>query len=107
MDEQWQREKENLHKRIIELERKLDAKQALELEIDRMRGALQVMKHMRENRDMDMKIKMDEIQEELKEKEEELDDLEALNQALVVKERKSNDELQEARKELIGVRIFS
>ena len=107
MDEQWQREKENLHKRIIELERKLDAKQALELEIDRMRGALQVMKHMRENRDMDMKIKMDEIQEELKEKEEELDDLEALNQALVVKERKSNDELQEARKELISVRIFS
>ena len=107
MDEQWQREKENLHKRIIELERKLDAKQALELEIERMRGALQVMKHMRENRDMDMKIKMDEIQEELKEKEEELDDLEALNQALVVKERKSNDELQEARKELISVRIFS
>ena len=107
MDEQWQREKENLHKRIIELERKLDAKQALELEIDRMRGALQVMKHMRENRDMDMKIKMDEIQEELKEKEEELDDLEALNQALAVKERKSNDELQEARKELISVRIFS
>ena len=106
MDEQWQREKENLHKRIIELERKLDAKQALELEIDRMRGALQVMKHMRENRDMDMKIKMDEIQEELKEKEEELDDLEALNQALVVKERKSNDELQEARKKLISVRIL-
>lgn len=107
MDEQWQREKENLHKRIIELERKLDAKQALELEIERMRGALQVMKHMGENGDMDMKIKMDEIQEELKEKEEELDDLEALNQALVVKERKSNDELQEARKELISVRIFS
>ncbi|RVW66153.1 hypothetical protein CK203_007403 [Vitis vinifera] len=46
--------------------------------------------------------KMDDIQEELKEKEEELDDLEALNQALVVKERKSNDELQEARKELIS-----
>lgn len=106
MDEQWQREKENLHKRIIELERKLDAKQALELEIERMRGALQVMKHMGENGDMDMKIKMDEIQEELKEKEEELDDLEALNQALVVKERKSNDELQEARKKLISVRIL-
>lgn len=100
--EDQRREKENLHKRIIELERKLDAKQALELEIERMRGALQVMKHMGENGDMDMKIKMDEIQEELKEKEEELDDLEALNQALVVKERKSNDELQEARKELIS-----
>ncbi|XP_034689176.1 factor of DNA methylation 4-like [Vitis riparia] len=100
--EDQRREKEKLHKRIIELERKLDAKQALELEIERMRGALQVMKHMGENRDMDMKIKMDEIQEKLKEKEEELDDLEAQNQALVVKERKSNDELQEARKEIIS-----
>ncbi|KAJ9698427.1 hypothetical protein PVL29_007490 [Vitis rotundifolia] len=104
--EDQRREKEKLHKRIIELERKLDAKQALELEIERMRGALQVMKHMGENGDMDMKIKMDKIQEGLKEKEEELDDLEALNQALVVKERKSNDELQEARKELISVRIL-
>ena len=70
-----------------------------------MRGAFQVVKHMGEDGDMDMKIKMDKIQEELKEKEEELESLEALNQTLVVKERKSNDELQEARKELISVRI--
>ena len=38
----------------------------------------------------------------LREKEESLEDLEALNQTLIVKERKSNDELQEARRELIN-----
>ncbi|XP_059642814.1 protein INVOLVED IN DE NOVO 2-like [Cornus florida] len=98
------REKEKLHKRIIDLEKKLDAKQALELEIEQMRGALQVMKHIGEGEEGDtaVKKKMDVIQEDLKEKEEELENLEALSQALIVKERKSNDELQEARKELIN-----
>ena len=51
---------------------------------------------------MEAKKKMESIQEELKEKEEDLEDLELTNQALIVKERKSNDELQEARKELIN-----
>ncbi|KAA8543870.1 hypothetical protein F0562_021953 [Nyssa sinensis] len=102
--EQQKRQKEKLHKRIIELEKKLDAKQALELEIERMRGAIQVMKHMGEDGDMEVKRKMESIQKDLKEKEEDLDGLEALNQALIVKERKSNDELQEARKELINIK---
>ncbi|XP_059625242.1 protein INVOLVED IN DE NOVO 2-like [Cornus florida] len=102
--EDQKREKEKLHKRIIELEKKLDAKQVLELEIEQMRGALQVMKHIGEGEDGDTKVKkkMDAIHEDLKEKEEELESLEALSQALIVKERKSNDELQEARKELIN-----
>nr|XP_011461207.1 PREDICTED: factor of DNA methylation 2-like [Fragaria vesca subsp. vesca] len=42
-----------------------------------------------------------EIQNKLKEKEEELADIEALNNTLIVKELKSNTELQEARTELI------
>ena len=33
----WQRQKEKLLKQIIELEKKLDAKQALELKIERMK----------------------------------------------------------------------
>ncbi|KAK9279462.1 hypothetical protein L1049_013141 [Liquidambar formosana] len=95
-------EKEKLHKKIIELEKQLDAKQALELEIERMKGALQVMKHMGEDGDIDVKKKMDTIKEDLKEKEDELEGMELLNQALIVKERKSNDELQDARKELVN-----
>ncbi|KAB1225962.1 hypothetical protein CJ030_MR1G006670 [Morella rubra] len=45
---------------------------------------------------------MDEIGKDLNEKEEELARMEELNQTLIVKERKTNDELQEARKELIN-----
>lgn len=69
-----------------------------------MRGALQVMKHMSDD-DIEMKKKMDMIIEDLNEKVEELDHMEQLNQALIVKELKTNDELQEARKELITVCI--
>jgi hypothetical protein len=68
-----------------------------------MRGALHVMEHMSEDGDMEVKRKMDAIREDLMEKEEELEGSEALQQALVIKERKSNDELQDARKELIMV----
>ncbi|MCL7025017.1 hypothetical protein MKW94_016885 [Papaver nudicaule] len=51
---------------------------------------------------------MDELSKNLEEKEGELESLKDLNQALVVKERKSNDELQEARKESItGLRDMS
>ncbi|KAM7522187.1 hypothetical protein LguiA_012089 [Lonicera macranthoides] len=100
--EDQKRQKESLHQRIIDLEKKLDDKQRLELEIERMRGAIEVMKHMSEDGDMEAKKKIESIQEELEEKEEDLEDLEQTNQALIVKERKSNDELQEARKELIN-----
>lgn len=64
------------------------------------------MKHMAEEEDGDVKKKINSIREELKEKEEELDGLEDLNQALIINERKTNDELQDARKELINVISF-
>ncbi|KAF2311832.1 hypothetical protein GH714_026958 [Hevea brasiliensis] len=94
--EKKKRQKEKLHKKIFELEKMLDAKQALELEIERLKGSLKIREHMGED-----KKKMDAINEELKEKEEELDALETLNQTLIVKERMNNDEVQDARKELI------
>ncbi|CAK9188252.1 unnamed protein product [Ilex paraguariensis] len=100
--EDQKRQKEELHQQIIALEKKLDDQQRLELEIEQMRGAIGVMKHMSEDGDMEVKKKMELVEVELKEKEEELDGMESLNQALIVKEQKSNDELQEARKELIN-----
>lgn len=63
------------------------------------------MKHMGDDGDMEILKKMDSMLKVLREKEGELEDLEALNQTLIVKERKSNDELQEARKELISVSV--
>ncbi|KAF5727380.1 XH/XS domain-containing family protein [Tripterygium wilfordii] len=98
--EEQKEEKEKWHRKIIELEEQLDAKQALELEMEQMRGSLQVMKHM--EKDEDMKVKMKALEEDLVEKEETYEGLEELNQTLIVKERNTNDELQEARKELIN-----
>lgn len=101
-----QRVKEQLHKRIIELEANLDQKQALQLQIERLRGSIEVMRLMNEEGDVEAKKKLQSVQEEIKESEEELDSLETLNQALIIKERLTNDEVQEARKELIHVSIL-
>ncbi|RZC71667.1 hypothetical protein C5167_034837 [Papaver somniferum] len=46
--------------------------------------------------------KIEELSKKLEEKEGETESLQDLNHTLIVKERKSNDELQEARKELIN-----
>ncbi|CAL5200158.1 unnamed protein product [Lathyrus oleraceus] len=99
--EEHQKEKEKLHKKIHDLERGLDAKQALELEVERLRGAFHVMNHIGET-DLEEKKKLDEIKMDLREKEEELEGVEDLQQTLVILERKTNDELQDARKKLIS-----
>jgi hypothetical protein len=101
--EQQQREKDELRKQVRELEEKIDAEQALELEIERMRGDLQVMGHMQEGEGEDSKIKemLEKTKEELKEKEEDWEYQESLYQTLVVKHGYTNDELQDARKALI------
>lgn len=101
-----QRQKELLHKKILELEAKLDQKQALELQIERIKGAVEVMKHMVDEGDMEDKKKLESIEEELKDKEEELDHVESLNSSLIIKERRANEEVQEARKQLISVSFW-
>ncbi|CAH8382489.1 unnamed protein product [Eruca vesicaria subsp. sativa] len=95
---QQQREKDELRKKVQDLEKKLDDELALELEIERMRGGLQVMGHME---DPDMKEEIEKTKEKLKEKEEESEYQESLYQTLVVKHSYTNDELQDARKALI------
>ncbi|KAI3514139.1 hypothetical protein L1887_12458 [Cichorium endivia] len=95
------RENEKLHHKIIELQKKIDEKQRLELEIKQMEGAMEVMKHMT-HEDVEAKKKFKSIEKDLKEKEEELENLEELSQALIIQERLTNDELQDARKELIS-----
>ena len=98
-----QREKQAALGKILRLQQQLDAKQKLELEIQTLESKMKVMKHMPGEQDSESKKKMDELTEELKEKVAESEQMEALNKALVIKERKSNDELQHARKELIDV----
>ncbi|MBA0694849.1 hypothetical protein Goari_005117 [Gossypium aridum] len=100
--EDQKRQKEELHNRIIQLEKQLDQKQALELEIEQLRGSLNVIRHMGDEDDKEVLQKIEASLKDLREKEGDLEDLEALNQTLIVSERKSNDELQDARKELIN-----
>ncbi|XP_074366478.1 factor of DNA methylation 4-like [Apium graveolens] len=100
--EAHKKEKHQLYQRVIELQKKLDDKQRLELDIEQMRGAVEVMRPISDGGDAEAKKKMESLEETLKEKEEDLEGLEDLNQALIIKERKTNDELQDARKELIN-----
>ncbi|KAK6145368.1 hypothetical protein DH2020_022188 [Rehmannia glutinosa] len=100
--EEQKKEKEKLHKRIILLEKQLDAKQAVQLEIEQLRGELSVVKHMGDEGDLEVLNKVELLLKALREKEKELEELEALNQSLIVQERMKNDELQDARKELVN-----
>ncbi|KAE8656930.1 putative Aquaporin NIP1.1 [Hibiscus syriacus] len=99
-EEKKKREKEEALKKILQLEKQIDAKQKLEMEIEDLRGKLQVMKHLRQH-DAATQEKMKEMANELRDKEDDMKDLESTNQVLITKERPSNDELQDARKVLI------
>ncbi|CAN1195023.1 Factor of DNA methylation 1 [Linum perenne] len=68
------------------------------MEIQELKGKLNVMKHLEDQDDAAVKKTMKEYTDEL-------EHVETLNQTLIVKERQSNDELQEARKILIQVCI--
>ncbi|KAJ0008474.1 hypothetical protein Pint_30313 [Pistacia integerrima] len=71
------------------------------MEIEDLKGKIEVIQHLGDADDAAVQKKMKEMKDELAEKEENLGSLEELSQTLITKERQSNDELQEARKELI------
>ncbi|KAG1366382.1 putative factor of DNA methylation 5 [Cocos nucifera] len=91
--EKEKREKEAALIKILDLEKQLDAKQQLELEVEQLKGKLAVMNQMGEE-DLPLKMKLEKMTEELEEKSD-------VNTALLAKERQTNDELQRARKALI------
>ncbi|XP_058725596.1 factor of DNA methylation 4-like [Vicia villosa] len=96
-NEMMQTERETSQK-MHDLVKGLDAKHALQLETERLRGAFKVMNHIKET-DQEEKKKLEAIKVELREKEKQLEDL---LQTLVIEEPKTNDELQDARKKLIN-----
>jgi hypothetical protein len=81
-------------------------KQHLELEIQQLKVSLNLLKDFKDEEDDELLKKVDDLEMDLKEKEESLQDLHELNQTLIIYERKINDELQDARKELINVSFF-
>ncbi|CAN6442686.1 unnamed protein product [Victoria cruziana] len=94
------REKDAELKKFCDMENRLQTKQTLELEIEKLRGNLQVMKVMEGDDNIDEKIRS--LGEELEEKQDRLELLENMNQALIIQQRNANDELQDARKEAIS-----
>ncbi|XP_057517058.1 factor of DNA methylation 1-like [Amaranthus tricolor] len=100
--EEQKREKEEALKKILHLEKELDARQKLQLEIAELKGKLEVMKHLGDEDDEAVQRKMKEMNEELNQKIEDMNHLETMNQTLMIRERQSNDELQEARNVLIS-----
>lgn len=94
-----EQEKENVRKMVYDLEMQLASKQKLELERELLRGNLEVWKYMGEE-DAKSKEMLDKLHEALKEKDEEMEHIDSMNQTLIIKQRRTNDELEEAKKEL-------
>ncbi|XP_074274149.1 factor of DNA methylation 2-like [Silene latifolia] len=102
--EQQKKEKEEALQKILQLEKELNARQKLELEIEDLKGKLEVMKHLGlgDSDNFQIQSKVKEMTEELNQKIEDLNHIESVNQVLMVKQRQSNDELLPARSELIA-----
>ena len=86
-----QKEKEDALNKILQLERQVDEKQKLELDIEQLKGKLEVVKHI-EGEGVVKKCS-EELTSELNERIEEMEHLEDLNQTLVVKARMASDEI--------------
>jgi hypothetical protein len=88
------------------LQKELDAKQQLELEIEKLKGQMKVRHHIGGGDDESAeKEKIEGLKEELHDKIEGLEYIEELNKGLAERESKARDEVEEARKELIQVSI--
>ncbi|CAL4977511.1 unnamed protein product [Urochloa decumbens] len=97
------RDKEASLENITKLQQQLDANKKLKFEIQQLHRKLEAMKH----EDSESKKKIDELSEEVKHMCDEMEAMESLNMTLLIKERRSNDELQDAWKELIcGFRLL-
>ncbi|KAJ3693695.1 hypothetical protein LUZ60_009175 [Juncus effusus] len=97
--EDQKREKEAAFAKVLDLERQLHEKQQLELEIVQLNGTMKVMSHLDNEGDEAIHDKMLNLSQKLEVEKSRLSELQG---DLVSKERMSNDELQEARKELIN-----
>ncbi|XP_047327939.1 factor of DNA methylation 2-like isoform X1 [Impatiens glandulifera] len=99
--EEHKKEKQEALAKILVLEKQLDAQQMLEMEIEDLKVKMQVIKHLGDEDDEALQKMIKKLNDELEQKQNEMIDLEDLNQILLIKERMSNDEVQEARKEFI------
>ncbi|KAK7305733.1 hypothetical protein VNO77_43643 [Canavalia gladiata] len=100
--EDLKRQKGNIYAKIIRIEKQLDVKQKLGLlDIEKLKGSIIELKYQSYDEDAEVLKVIDDLKKDLRDKEQPLQDLNALNQTRIIKERKSNNKLWEARKELV------
>ncbi|TYG51735.1 hypothetical protein ES288_D10G283800v1 [Gossypium darwinii] len=81
----WITQEEELQNRIIQLEKELSRKQALDSEVERLSGSLDAIGKMEDGDYVDVLRKLEEY----------LKDVETLNRSLIAREYRSNDQVQE------------
>uniref|UniRef100_A0A8R7R4U3 XS domain-containing protein n=1 Tax=Triticum urartu TaxID=4572 RepID=A0A8R7R4U3_TRIUA len=97
--EKYEKEKEVALIETLQLEKQLDEKRRLELDIQQLRGKLGVVKHM-DGEGVDVKKRSEELNKDPQDRIDAAEDLEELNQAPTIKERMTNDEIK---LELVGL----
>uniref|UniRef100_A0A0D9VW23 Factor of DNA methylation 1-5/IDN2 domain-containing protein n=1 Tax=Leersia perrieri TaxID=77586 RepID=A0A0D9VW23_9ORYZ len=99
--EKHKQEKEDALRKQVEMEKRLNSEHKLELEIEQLRGKVEVMMRMGSEDDTTLKKELDELRAKLEDKDDDMESMESLNQTLIIKERRTNDELKEAKKALM------
>ncbi|XP_019199244.1 PREDICTED: factor of DNA methylation 4-like isoform X2 [Ipomoea nil] len=92
-DEQ-KREKEQALDKICRLERELDQKPGLDLEIEMYKGAFEIWRNMNDMIEGDL-TPISKLLEELKEKDDELDYLECMHYELTIEHQRVDDQVQD------------
>jgi hypothetical protein len=87
------------------LQKQLNAKHELELEKVRLKGELEVRKHMVAEEDTELQQDLDKKHTELKDINDEIEYTDDLNQTFIVKEKVASEELEDGKKEMIRVHI--
>ncbi|XP_031399386.1 factor of DNA methylation 1-like isoform X3 [Punica granatum] len=100
--EKQKNEKEVALRKLLDMERQLNDKQKLEMEIQELKGRLEVMKHLTDRDNEVIRVKMKEISDELEEKVENLSCREEENEALLRRGIESRNQLQETHRFLIS-----
>jgi hypothetical protein len=86
----------------LELRKMMLDKQALEIEVKQLQGQLEVTEIM-PGEEVSKKKKIDELRKILKEKYDDIEEKESLQQILIDKQKEHNNELRPAREKLIKV----
>lgn len=101
--EKHEKQKRDLSIQFHQQTKKLANKHKLECEIEHLEASIEIMKQVKDGSNSDHIKRIEDLQNVLKDKNEEMESLQDMNQQLMNKERRANDELQDARKAAIQI----